>query len=395
MNRADTLREIEEVVRNPLKSIARWKERSGGKVMGCLCCMPPFVPEELIHAAGMLPVGLWGAEIPVRLADAKLQSFACSIARTSLEMGLNEALSVCDGFLFPSTCDAFQNLSEVWGTSTGTPCFEVTFPKRPCGEPARRYLEKEFELFQAEMEGFSGEPTSERRLRESIQVYNENRRLMRALDRMRARTPRFLSSRQMNEIVLACSFLPREEHSPLVRSLLDAPPEAELEQGDSGADPKGPVRIFLTGVMARPSVIANTLDELEVWVVGDDLGLGSLYYATEIPEGGEAHADLAAGYLRYPPCSTLHPSSPARAGTLIDRVRDRRAEGVLILITKFCEPELFDHPLLKEDLDEAGIPSALVETELGMTAPGGLRTRIEAFIETLKERRKSRAARRE
>ena len=150
MSRVDALREIEEAVRNPLKPIGRWKERSGAKVLGCLACMPPFAPEELIHAAGMLPVGLWGAEIPVRLADAKLQSFACSVARTSLEMGLNEAVSVCDGFLFPSTCDAFQNLSEVWKATMEKPCFKVTFPKQASGETARSYLKRELELLEVE-----------------------------------------------------------------------------------------------------------------------------------------------------------------------------------------------------------------------------------------------------
>ncbi len=212
MSRVDALREIEEAVRNPLKPIVRWKERSGAKVVGCLACMPPFVPEELIHAAGMLPVGLWGAEIPVRLADAKLQSFACSVARTSLEMGLSEAVSVCDGFLFPSTCDAFQNLSEVWKATTEKPCFKVTFPKQASGEAARRYLQRELELLEAELEAFSGASIEDQGLRNSIQLYNESRRLMRDLDRMRAGNPNFLSTRQMTEVVLASSFLPREEH---------------------------------------------------------------------------------------------------------------------------------------------------------------------------------------
>ncbi len=387
MSRVDTLREIEDVVRNPLKLIAHWKERSGGKVVGCLACMPPFVPEELVHAAGMLPVGLWGAEIPVRLADAKLQSFACSVARTSLEMGLKEAISVCDGFMFPSTCDAFQNLSEVWKATTEKPCFKVTYPKRTNGEAARGYLQKEFELLQAELARFSGAPVGERELRKSIEIYNENRRLMRELDRLRAGRPDFLSTRQMTDVVMASSFLPREEHSRLVRSLLEAASEPARPRGEPGEGGKEPVRIFLTGVMARPIAIPTALEELGVWVVGDDLGLGSLYYSTEIPGGAASHVDLAEGYLRYPPCSTLHPSPPARARTLISRVRETKAEGVLILVTKFCEPELFDHPQLREDLKEAGIPSVLLETELSMTAPGALRTRVEALVETLKENR--------
>ena len=132
----------------------------------------------------------------------------------------------------------------------------------------------------------------------------------------------------------------------------------------------------------------RAIEELGVWVVGDDLGLGSFYYSLEIPEAGPSLVDLAEGYLRYPPCSTLHPSSPGRAAALIDRVRETGAEGVLILATKFCEPEFFDIPQLKEDLEEAGIPSIVLETELGMTAPGSVRTRVEAFVETLTEKKK-------
>ena len=59
----------------------------------------------------------------------------------------------------------------------------------------------------------------------------------------------------------------------------------------------------------------------------------------------------------------------------------------MILVTKFCEPEFFDYPQLKEDLEAQGVPSVLLETELGMTAAGSVRTRLEAFVETLKEKR--------
>jgi bcr-type benzoyl-CoA reductase subunit C len=388
MSHVDAQEKIAEIVHNPLKSIADWKKRSGGKVVGCLACMPPFVPEELIHAAGMLPVGLWGAEIPVRLADAKLQSFACSVARTSLEMGLNGTVSVCDAFLFPSTCDAFQNLSEVWKTLTEAPCYEVTFPKQTESPPARRYLVRELERLKRELEAFSGAPIGPEAIRKSVRLYNDNRRLLRELDEKRTRHPGLLSPRQMMEVVLAASFLPKEEHSLLVGTLLGSASEIGLEDKEAAAGGPDPVRIHLTGIMARPAAIPGLLEELGVRVVGDDLGLGSLYYAIETPAGGSPLADLAEGYLRYPPCSTVHPSSPGRAAGLIRRVQRTGAEGVLILATKFCEPEFFDVPQLREDLEEAGIPSIVLETELSMTAPGSVRTRVEAFVETLKQKKK-------
>ena len=114
MDREAALDRFAEVVQDPVTAVGRWKDSCQGKVVGCLSCMPPFGPEELIHAAGMLPVGIWGAELPVSLADARMHSFSCSVARTSLEMFLRGSLEMCDGFLFPLTCDAFQNLSETW-----------------------------------------------------------------------------------------------------------------------------------------------------------------------------------------------------------------------------------------------------------------------------------------
>jgi benzoyl-CoA reductase/2-hydroxyglutaryl-CoA dehydratase subunit BcrC/BadD/HgdB len=303
-------------------------------------------------------------------------------------MGLNGTLSVCDAFLFPSTCDAFQNLSEVWKAFAETPCFEVTFPKQTESPPARRYLEREFERLRGELEAFSGVSIDPVTLRTSVRIYNENRNLMRALDERRAGHPGLVSARQMTEVVLAASFLPKEEHSFLVRALLEASSGPNLEDKGAAQGGADPVRVHLTGIMARPVVIPTVLEELGVRVVGDDLGLGSLYYAAEVPEGGSPLADLAEGYLRYPPCSTVHPSSPDRAAELIRRVQHTGADGVLILATKFCEPEFFDFPQLKEDLQEAGIPSILLETELGMASAGTIRTRVEAFVETLKEGKK-------
>jgi len=374
---------IEEVSRNPLKYVEQWKERTGGKVVGCTSCMPPFAPEELVHAAGMLPVGIWGAEVPVSQADARIQSFACSVARTSLEMALTGAFSVCDGFMFRFTCDAFQNLSEIWKLSVEKPCFQWVFPKKVDQSSVPAYLEQELLRMKGELEDFVGTKIDDASLRNSIDVYNENRRAMRELDQLRARDPSFLSPVQMMDVVLASSFLLKEEHTPLVRSLLDA----HAREPESPSNGKERVNIFLTGVMPRPAAIASLLDEVGCSVLGDDMGLGGLYYSIEIQDKGDPLRDLLQGYLSYPPCSMLHDRSRSRSGELVRRVREVGAEGVLILGTKFCEPEFFDYPYLKEDLEQEGIFVLLLETELGLGVPGPIRTRLEAFLETLREKR--------
>ena len=122
--------------------------------------------------------------------------------------------------MFPSTCDAFQNLSEVWRTSTDKPCFKVTYPKKASGEAARQYLQREFELLEVDLEEFSGVRPGDQGLRRSVRLYNETRRLMRELDERRAREPGFLSVRQ-NGLLMSMSngFSHPPRAKPAVRQL--------------------------------------------------------------------------------------------------------------------------------------------------------------------------------
>lgn len=385
MTRHEALAEIGRIARNPLASVRRWKEQTGGKVMGCLSCMPFFCPEELVHAAGIHPVGIWGAETTISLADAKVQSFACSPARTSLEMALRGWLDVCDGFMFPSTCDAFQNLAEVWKGCLTAPCFEVVFPRQTSRASAAVFLRSRLEKLEAELESFAGVEIDAESIRKSCALYNENRRLLRELDRLRSLDPAFLSARQMAEIVLAVSFAPREALSEWLRALVQA--GSGERQGDSlpAGRRDGRLRIFLGGVTARPLSILSFLEERGAWIVGDDMGLGTLFYSVDLPEEDGSLDALARAYLRQPACSTIHDPTLERAGTVLSRVRETGARAVLLFIPKFCEPEWFDLPALKDRLEREGVPVLVLETELCASETGPLRNRIEAFLEALRD----------
>jgi len=187
-------------------------------------------------------------------------------------------------------------------------------------------------------------------------------------------------------LVLSSCFLPREKHNDLLRTLLESRTKS-AEAGVTGqTGGAGLVSVFLTGIMPRPVAIVDMLQEVGVRVLGDDMGLGSLYYSIDVPDCKDPVKSLAEGYSSYPACSTLHNRALDRAATLVQHVQAAGAEGVLILATKFCEPEFFDYPDLKDDLEKAGIPALLLETELGIGVPGPIRTRVEAFVETLQQK---------
>ena len=91
-----------------------WKEAEPGrKVIGY---MPVYVPREIIHAAGMLPLGILGGgdQLEVIHGDAYYQSYICRIPRSTIELGVSGRLDFVDGMLFPSICDVIRNLSGMW-----------------------------------------------------------------------------------------------------------------------------------------------------------------------------------------------------------------------------------------------------------------------------------------
>jgi|SRR5690348_16458645 len=90
--------------------VRQWKAaHTGGRA---IACFPVYVPAEIIHACGMLPVGLTGAgdQLDIQHADARFGSFICSIVKTTMELGLTGRLDPFDGFLFSSICDSARNL---------------------------------------------------------------------------------------------------------------------------------------------------------------------------------------------------------------------------------------------------------------------------------------------
>ena len=373
---------IREIAGNPLEQVRQWKQRHHGAVIGCMSCLPYFVPEEVIHAAGALPVGIWGAEIPISQADARLQSFTCTMARSSLEMGLRGMLSACDAVVFPSTCDAFQNLSEIWKRSSINPAtvVNVVMPRHTDRVSAFHYARQSLRGFLKRIEQLTATEISAEALSRSIEIYETNRSLLREADKIRRSAPELISAADMMQLVLASTFMPKQEHTALARGIVEA---ARARPATTGLGGSPGVRIFLAGVMPRPVELLRVLERAGVQVVGDRLGMGSLYYDLAIPTEGDPLEALARGYMSYPPCSTIHTQRSSRAHDLIDRVRESRAHGVIILGMKFCEPEFFDYPDLEARLEEAGIPSLLIETELGMGDVGQAQTRLEAFLETL------------
>src|SRR5659263_216787 len=167
---------------DPYAAARAWKERTGGKVLGYFCC---YAPEEMIHAAGALPVRITGENRDVSKSGAHLQNYCCSLARTGLDMALDGTLSFLDGTVFVHTCDTMQRLSDIWRLNAGFAVHaDLVLPVRFETASAWEYMTKELTSFRDELAGELG-PIDDAALVESIKLFNRNRALLAQLYQMR------------------------------------------------------------------------------------------------------------------------------------------------------------------------------------------------------------------
>ena len=199
-------------------SARKWKAAEPGrKVVGY---MPIYVPREIIHAAGMLPLGIVGGgdQLEVIHGDAYYQSYICRIPRSTIELGLTGRLDLLDGMLFPSICDVIRNLSGMWKMMfphVYSHYFDV--PQNYRDDIGGNFYVNEMAELRHDLGELRGKPITDDELRHSIEVYNENRRLVRDLYTFRAERPWQAPAAEVYLMVRAGLVLPVEEHTVMLR----------------------------------------------------------------------------------------------------------------------------------------------------------------------------------
>jgi len=369
---------IIEITKDPYKRARDWKEATGGKVIGCF---PMHVPEEIVSAAGMLPVTLLGNEKKISLADEYLQPSVCHLARGNLGLALDGELNFLDGVIFPDICDVIKNIPDIWRLHHPLPFHHnLLVQGKLTSASARNYTINQFDKLKQSLGEIAGSKISVQALRQSISIHNQNRELLSNLYRVRRDNPQLLRTSDVARVVMASMLMPKEEHNRLMHQLLK-------ELSGVTKPSKGGVKVVLSGLLCDEPAweILDLVEELGMVVADDDLYVGRRYFATKVREDIDPIEALAEHYIQDIPCPTKHYQADRWAEYLIDLVRDAGAKAIIILMLKFCEVHAFDYPWLKARFESEGIPHLLIEVEPPLS-PGRLRTSLEAVSETLMER---------
>ncbi len=362
------------------EGVRQWKaQHPGRKAVGCF---PVYTPVEIIHAAGMLPVGLFGGGTTIELAnaDARFQSFVCSIAKTTLEMGFQARLKPLDGLIFSSICDVARNLSSVVARNFSEFQVEYIHHAQNMTSPAAAdYVESEFRRVQRNMEKLSGRAISQEALAASLRLYNRVRGLLRRLYETRWESPHLISTVELYVLVRSGTLVPPEEHLQELEQVLDLLP---ARQGR----PKDRVRVVIESAFCEqpPLDLLQVVEEAGCYIVDDDLLTGWRWFVEDVPEDMPPLRALAESYIRRTVYSSVRHDGPRpRTAGLVEKVRRAGAQAVIFMPAKFCEPALFDYPLFRVALEEAGIPHLVVEFEEKMWTFERTRNELETFVESM------------
>ena len=352
---ADTVARAQALFEDLTFAAARqWKAKAPErKVVGY---MPIYVPRELIHAAGFLPLGILGGgdQLEVIHGDAYYQSYICRIPRSTIELGVSGRLDFVDGMLFPSICDVIRNLSGMWKTmfpNVYVRYFDV--PQNYRDDIGGNYYINELAELRHDLAGLRGKTITDDELRHSIAVYNENRRLVRELYALRAQSPWQAPATEVYLVLRAGLVLPIEEHSDMIREYLAAAGEEERPRRDN-------CRVVLTGVFCEqpPLNLIKSLELAGCYVVDDDLLLITRWLTADVPSDGDPLQNLALAFLHQSEstASKYEPNLKEKGQHLVRAVRRTGAEGVIFACPSFCDPALLERPMLQHVLKEADIP---------------------------------------
>ena len=250
----------ETVEDTEVTTVKRWRE-AGGKVLGHF---QVYFPEEIAHAAGMLPVKMFGASVETRIADSRFGSYLCSILKTSLEQVLSGRVEL-DMFVTHPICDAARNLAPIWGRNYDYPCQILYLPQNPNSSYSVQYLKEEYERIQGIIEKVAEQKITNDALQNSIAVFNNNRTLLRKLYDIKREKPWLITINEAYTLVAIGGMIPREEHNEILETVIPMIEKRNARQQDR-------IRVvFEGGFCEQPPLDMLRTVGRSCYVVDDDL----------------------------------------------------------------------------------------------------------------------------
>ncbi|MDR2088630.1 MAG: 2-hydroxyacyl-CoA dehydratase family protein [Clostridiales Family XIII bacterium] len=372
----ESMKALQAAALHPGKTVRLSMRETGREAIGCF---PIYTPDEIVYAAGYLPVGMWGGKTQIRLADKYLQGFCCSIMRANMEFGLQGTYDFLKAVIIPAFCDTLKCICENWKVAVPQiPAIPMVYPQNRKLETGFRYLIAELKRVKKEIEGIKGAEISEAELEKAFRIYEEYRAVMRDFVKASAVHPLTVSPVARHLIIKAGFFMDKAKYTALVRGIVEGL-QALPEEKCRG------VKAVATGLIGEPAELPEIFGENGICIAADDFAQESRQFRVKGREEGSVWEKMAYRTVDQEGCTFLFDEEKPKGRMLIRMTEETGAKAVIVCMMKFCDPEEFDFPVIKEELEAARIPILCLEIDQQMDSFEQIRTRVQSFVEMLNE----------
>ncbi|MGD2109775.1 MAG: benzoyl-CoA reductase, bzd-type, subunit N [Phycisphaerae bacterium] len=352
-----------------------WKDRTGGKIVGYFCT---YAPEELMHAAGVLPVRIMGSHETQDVTEPHIFAMFCPFCRDCLAQGLKGRFDYLDGIMIAQSCLHIRQAFTSWQKHIPIDySYYLPMPHHVQSPHATPFLTKELQQFKASLEKWTGKKITEDALSKAVEVYNRNRDLMwKVYDLRKGESPPLTGEESM-EMVLSAQMVDKEDHNAALEGLLTslATRKPERETG---------TRLMILGSEDDDIAFINMVESCDATFVADDHCTGTRYFWNNVEGNGDPLECIADRYVKRVPCPTKDWPTRSRAEHVLALAKEYNVQGAIVMQQKFCDPHELDIPALTKSLNANGVKTLFLEFDV--TVPlGQFKVRVEAFLEMLQE----------
>ena len=352
-----------------------WKNKTGGKVVGYFCT---YVPEEILYAAGVLPVRILGSHEPQDVTEPHIFGMYCPFCRDCLAQGLKGRYDYLNGIMIAQSCLHIRQTFTSWKLHIPIDfSYYLPMPNNVQSKRALPYLTGELRALKEALEKWTGKAITDEDLNRGIEIMNKSRKLTRDLYELRKQPNPALTGLEAMYAVVASQMVDKKDYNETLQGILEKLPQRPVEKDSK-------VRLMILGSEDDDTEFLKMVESLGAIFVVDDHCTGSRYFWNEVTPNQNPLEAIASRYVERVPCPSKDWPERTRMEHIKKLAQDWEVQGAIVIQQKFCDPHELDIPATIESLKQIGIPAQFLEFDV--TVPiGQFKTRVEAFLEMLRE----------
>ena len=387
MSKGEGLGRASEIYHDPARR-AKELKAEGKRIIGYTCI---YAPLEILTALDLFPYRLRGdIRVPITEADKAFPASSCPVVRNWFDLACKGRYEFLDGMLGVHSCDPQEKACHIWKTLIAHPFFPYIDVPHTSHEWSWEQYRGNLKDFIKISESFAGKSLSPEGLMQSIRLYNQRRDLVTELYELRKPDPPLISGTENLEVMVAVESIPVEEGIELLKQVID-----EVKERKEGPQKK-PVRILLCGASVDDLAYIELIESSGANLVMDDNCVGSRGYFKNV----ELAEDPLDGIVQHHLVGIRSPRTfmeavvgeawkdraadlESRYSYLGDYVKKWKADGVIFQLVRYCDPFGYELVDAKDYINSLGTPNIYLEHDYTVGALASLRTRIQAFVETI------------